>query len=79
MIEFKISKRTLEAGWAEINIVTRRALNDTPDFELEGEPARLKIAKTVVSMAAGIALVLGDERFEQLCVKFARKHKLLLP
>ena len=77
-LAFAITKTTIAPGWAEIRIVTKRPLDDTPDFDLMGEAARLKIAKTVVSMAAGIARVLGDEKFERLCVKFGRKHELIL-
>lgn len=75
-MDFRITKKTLAPGWAEITIVTRRGYNDSPDFELTGEPARLKIAKLILSMAAGFGTAFGDDRFEELCWKFARKHKL---
>jgi hypothetical protein len=77
-LEYRISKTTTRPGWAEIHIVTRRPLEDSPDFDLMGEAARMKIAKTIVSMVSGIAHVFGDEKFEKLCVKFARKHGLIL-
>lgn len=77
VLDYKISKRTIEPGWAEIRIVMQRKIPDSPDFDLLGQAARTKLQKTIVAMAAGMANMLGDEKFEEMCVRFGKKHGLL--
>lgn len=77
MLDYQISKKTIEPGWAEFHIVMRFP-QVTPDFDLMGQAAKTKLTKTVVAMAAGMANMLGDTKFERLCIRFGEKHGLLL-
>jgi len=55
---YEFEKRTLENGWVEVRIITLRPLV-TPDYKLQGDEARPRIAHFFLSGAAGIADMMG--------------------
>lgn len=62
--QMEFQKRTLEPGWAEVRIVMQRPGDDSPDFTVTGEDARLRWIKLVLSTASGIAHMLHDHETE---------------
>lgn len=71
MINPKISKTTIEPGWAEVRMTMPRPVPDVPDFKVSGEEARIKMAKTMLAFVAGLARTHARGLLEEECIALA--------